>query len=200
MDDSRFIRFAGWCAYLSAAMTVLGLVTLMIFFALISQQGIGNIWGPINDATSVILALTNIVLLVALHRLYRSVASMTSLVAVIVGVAAMLVAAVMQSLLILKVIAFAATAVAVPAAFGVFGAALIVYCLLARRAAAWSKRLVWFGILAGAGYVLTIVGWIACGTQSPIIYVGGLLAVICVTVLAIGFGRMLLSAKETISR
>ncbi|MBI5564973.1 MAG: hypothetical protein HY870_08765 [Chloroflexi bacterium] len=54
---------------------------------------------------------------------------------------------------------YADTAVSVPLAFAAYGGVLIVYYLLARRAGAWPNRLVWFGILAGAGYVLTIAGF-----------------------------------------
>ena len=191
MNDSRLFRFAGWCAYISAAMTVLGVVTLMVFFALIPQYGVSNVWGPINDSTSVIGALAGIVVLYALHRLHRRSVPNVSLAAVVVGVVALLVAAVMQSLLILRVITFADTAVAVPAAFAVFGAVLVVYGLLARRAGDWSNRQVWFGIVAGAGYVLTIVGFLVGGMNSPVTYVGGLLTVIFYTIWVIGFGRTL---------
>ncbi|MBI5564972.1 MAG: hypothetical protein HY870_08760 [Chloroflexi bacterium] len=99
MSNTSFFRFAGWCAYLSAAMVVLGLIAFMLFWSLFSQAGPDNIWGPINDLTSVILALANIALLIALHRLYRSGAPGVSLIAVVIGIAAMLVAVVMQSLL-----------------------------------------------------------------------------------------------------
>lgn len=174
-------------------MVVLGLIAFMLFWTLFSQSGTDNIWGPINDLTSVVLALANIVVLIALHRLYRHVAPTVSLVVVVVGIAAIIMAAVMQSLLILKVIVYADTAVSVPLAFAAYGSVLIVYCLLARRAGreAWPTRLVWFGILAGVGYVLTIAGFATGSMDSPITYVGGLLTVIFATAWAIGFGRLL---------
>lgn len=191
MNNTTFFRFASGCAYLSAAMVVLGLIAFMLFWSQFSQTGVDNIWGPINDATSVILALANIVLLIALHRLYHNVAPTASLIAMVLGSAAMLVAAVMQSLLILKVIVYADTAVSVPLAFAVYGGVLIVYALLARRAGAWSNRLMWCGILAGAGYVLTIAGFTTGSMDSPITYAGGLLTVVFATAWAIGFGRLM---------
>ena len=191
MSNTSFYRFAGWCAYLSAAMVVLGLIAFMLFWSTFSQTGTDNIWGPINDATSVILALANIVVLIALHRLYRRVAPTVSLMAVVAGIAAMLVAAVMQSLLILKVIVYADIAMSVPLAFAAYGGVLIVYGVLARRAGDWSNRLVWFGILAGVGYVLTIAGFPTGSVDSPVTYAGGLLTVIFATAWAIGFGRLL---------
>ncbi|HZY41634.1 MAG TPA: hypothetical protein VFF59_06505, partial [Anaerolineae bacterium] len=74
MNNFQFFRFTGWCAYISAAMVVLGLIAFMVFWALFSQTGTDNIWGPINDSTSVVLGLANIIVLIALHRLYRRVA------------------------------------------------------------------------------------------------------------------------------
>ena len=191
MSNTSFFRCAGWCAYISAAMVVLGLIAFMLFWSLFSQFGTDNIWGPINDATSVVLAFANIVLLIALHRLYRRVAPTVSLIVLATGMAAMLVAAVMQSLLILKVIVYADTAVSVPLAFAAYGGVLIVYCRLANRARDWSNRLVWFGILAGVGYLLTIAGFMIGSVDNPITYVGGLLAVIFAALWAIGFGRLL---------
>jgi hypothetical protein len=193
MSNTSFFRFAGWCAYVSAAMVVSGLIAFMLFWSLFSQTGIDNIWGPINDATSVVLAFANIVLLIALHRLYRHSAPTVSLIALATGMVAMLVAAVMQSLLILKVIVYADTAVSVPLAFAAYGSVLIVYCLFARRAGreAWPARLVWFGILAGAGYVLTIAGFMTGSMDSPVTYAGGLLTVVFATLWAVGFGRLL---------
>ena len=191
-NNTAFFRLAGWCAYLSAAMTVLGLVTFILFLSLMQSQGAGNSWGPINDLTSVIGALANIVILIAMYRLFRQTAPAVSLITTLISATAMTVVVSLQSLLILKVIEFATTAVAVPAAYGVFGAGLIVYARLASRAAVWSKRLIGLGILAGVGYILTIAGFLVGGPQNLVVYAGGLLTAICATAWAIGFGRMLL--------
>lgn len=122
MTPVDFPRFAGWSAYLSAAATVLGLVSLFVFFA------VGEPFGTINDILSIVIAITMIVILFALHRLHRAIAPNMSLVVLVIGVIALLVAVVFQALLVLQIIEFAQTAFIVPLMFGLFGAALMVYC------------------------------------------------------------------------
>ena len=51
------------------------------------------------------------------------------------------------------------------------------------------------GIVAGAGYVLTIVGFLWGGEQHPLTGLGGLTAVISYPIWAIWFSRLLLSGR-----
>jgi hypothetical protein len=187
MLNSELYRYAAWSTFLSAIMTILGLVTLMIFFTL------GEPWGTLNDITSVILALSIIPVLLILHRLHRHDAPNISLVTLVIGVIAMIVAAVFQTLLIIKVIAFAQTAVVVPVAFGVFGASLMIYGYLARANESLPSILALLSIIAGAGYVLVILGFIIGGQEHPLTVIGGLTALICYPIWAIWFGRIILS-------
>ena len=182
-------RFAGWAAFASAIATVLGLLTLLVFYAA------GQPWGTINDITSVLLALFLLPVLLLLHRLSRREAPVLSLATLVVGVLAMLVAASLQTLLVFRVITYAQTALAVPAAFGIFGAALLVYGWLTRAKGMLSGKLAWLAMIAGAGYVLVVVGIALGGQESPLAAIGGLTAVICYPIWAILFGRTLLSGK-----
>lgn len=191
MINWELYRYAAWSAFLSAIMTILGLVTLMVFFAL------GEPWGTLNDITSVILALSILPVLLILHRLHRNAAQTISLVALVIGGIAMLVAAVFQTLLILKVIAFAQTAVVVPATFGVLGASLMIYGYLARTNQSLPPRLALVSMIAGVGYVLVILGIIIGGQEHPLAAIGGLTAVICYPICAIWMGRLLLAGALT---
>jgi hypothetical protein len=191
MSNAELSRYAGWSAIVSAIATVLGLVTLLIFFAQ------GEPWGTLNDITSVILAFSLLPVLLKLHRLHRRNAPTISLVASVIGVIAVLVAAVFQMLLIIKVITYAQTAVVVPAAFGLFGASLMVFGSLGRTNKSLPRRLTLLSIIVGAGYVLVIAGIILGGQEHPLTVIGGLAAVICYPIWAIWIGRLLLAGALT---
>ncbi|NJN53805.1 MAG: hypothetical protein HC804_03030 [Anaerolineae bacterium] len=140
-----------------------------------------------------ILAFSLLPVLLALHSLHHQNAPVITLGVLVIGVLALLVAAVFQLLLIFGVIEFAQTAVIVSIAFGLFGAALIVFSALARTQGTVPDTLALLGIAAGVGYVLVIVGFILGGQEHPLAAIGGLTAVIIYPIFAIWFGRILLS-------
>ena len=181
--------FVGWCAYLSAAANILGFVTLIAFFA------VGEPFGVINDVMSIILALCMVPLAFVLHERQRHAAPRLSFGAFAIGVLAMVTAAVLQALLVLGLVGFELTLVAVPVAFGVIGVWLVLNSYLGRRSGTLPSGLIWIGIVAGAGYVLAIVGFLLGGQQHPLAAVGGLTAVICYPVWALWFGRLLISGR-----
>lgn len=191
MSNAELSRYAGWSAIVSAIATILGLVTLLIFFAQ------GEPWGTLNDITSVILALSLLPVLLMLYQLHRSDAPSMSLVTFMLGAIGLLAAVVVQSLLIIKVITYAQTAILAPAAFGLFGLSLMVFGFLGRTNPSLPQRLILLSIVAGAGYVLVIAGFILGGQEHPLAAIGGLIAVIGYPIFAIGFGRLLLSGKVT---
>ena len=106
--------FIGWSAYVSAAANILGFVTLVAFFT------VGEPFGVINDLTSVILALSMVPLALVLHKLHQHAAPRLSFGAFVIGALAMITAAVLQALLVLGLVSFELTLVAVPVAFGVY--------------------------------------------------------------------------------
>lgn len=191
MTSSELSRYAGWSAYLSAIATILGFVTLIAFFIM------GQPFGTINDITSVVIALSTLLILFALYQLHRPIAPTASLAAFVIGVIAMLVAALFQTLLVIRVIAYAQTAVIVPVAFGLFGASLMAYGYLAQANGLLPRRLALLSIIAGAGYVVVIIGFILGGQDHPLAAIGGLTALICYPIWAVWFGRILLSGKLT---
>ncbi len=191
MTHAELLQYAGWSAFTSAIATIVGLVTLTLFFTL------GEPWGTINDISSVVLALSTLPVLIVLNQLHYHDAPAVSLVIFLAGGLAMLIAVVFQTLLIVRVIAFAQTAVVVPVAFGLFGASLMVYGCLALAHETLSRGLAVPGIIAGAGYVMVIIGFILGGQEHPLTAIGGLTAVICYPIWAIWFGRILLAGALT---
>ena len=189
MTRSQFFRYAGWSAYVNAAATILGFVTIIAFFIA------GPPFGIINDASSVVIALSTLPVLFTLYQLHRPAAPTASLAAFVVGAIAMLVATVLQTLLIVKVIAYAQTAATVPAMFGFFGASLLVYGCLTRAESLQPAGLAYLSIIAGAGYLMVMAGILLNGQENPLAAIGGLMAVICYPIWAIWFGRLLLSGR-----
>ena len=185
----ELIQFASWSAFVSAIATVLGLVALVMFFSF------GQPWGTVNDISSVVLALSLMPILLVLHQLHRPYAPFITFAAFVIGVLALLTAVVFQSLLIARIIAFAQTAVVVPVAFGLFGASLIIYNGLAYSNELFPHGLAVLGMVAGAGYIVVIAGFILGGQQHPLSSIGGLTAVVCYPIWAIWFGRLLLARK-----
>ncbi len=189
MLNIALFRCAGWSAIASGILTILGLVTLILFFSR------GQPWGTINDIISVILALSMLPVLLVLYSLHQLDAPGVSLVTLVVGILAMLVAMLFQIGLIFKVITFAQTSIVVPAAFGLLGIALMVFSYRAYASGTLPPGLVVLGIVAGAGYVLTIAGFLLGGEQHPLTGLGGLTAVISYPIWAVWFSRLLLSGR-----
>lgn len=181
--------FIGWAAYLSAAANIVGFFTLIAFFS------VGEPFGAINDLTTVILALSMVPLAFALHKLHQRIAPRLSLGAFVVGVLAMVTAAALSALLVLGLVELELTLVASPFAFGVIGVWLALNSYLGRSSGTLPSGLIWVGIVAGAGFVLVIVGFLLGGQQHPLAAVGGLTAVTCYPIWAVWFGRLLLAGR-----
>ncbi|MBI3165892.1 MAG: hypothetical protein HYZ24_14510 [Chloroflexi bacterium] len=184
--NNKLFRLAGWSAYLSALATILGAVTLVIFFS------VGDPFGKINDVCSVIIGLTAIVILFALYQLHRSAAPKISFIVFLVGALAMLTAAVIQTLLVVNGTNFG---MIVTISFGIFGASLIAFGFLAVVNQTLPRGLAWLGIAAGIGYVLVITGFILGGENHPLTYLGGAVAVIAYPVWAVWLGRVFLKSN-----
>ena len=189
MKNAKLSRYAGWSAIVSAVASIVGLVTLIMFFSL------GQPWGTINDISSVVQALSILPVLLALHRLHSLDAPVVSLAAFGIGVLGMLIAAVWQTLLIIGVITFAQTAVISPIAFGVLGISLILYGYRIYRNGMLPRKLALLSLITGAGFVTLIVGVILGGQEHPLSAIGGLIAAIGYPIWAVWFGRILLSGR-----
>lgn len=184
MSHSPFFRLAGWCAFISAAATVVGFVTLILFFS------VGGPFGLINDLSSILGALVLLPILLALYRLVRAANPRAAFAAYGAGTGAMLFAALWQTLFVLRVIPLSATLASVPIAFGVLGLCIAVDSWLAQRIAAMPSKLAWLGIASGVAYVVVIAGFIVGGQNHPLTIVAGLAAVILNPIFMIGLGRL----------
>jgi hypothetical protein len=177
----------GWAAYLSAAATIVTFVTGILFFV------VGQPFGTINDAASVFQMLFIAPVALALYHLFRSNAPTLSLLATVVGVAGLFVAAVLQALLVFRVVKYEQTVGAVLTAGGAVGVWLLLAGYLALVSGLLPGALAWLSLSAGSGYVVLVVGFWLGGQGHPLFIAGSLVAVIGYSTWAIWLGRLFLS-------
>jgi hypothetical protein len=152
------MRYAGWIAYANAIAAILNFVTLMLFFSLEAPQAAANpqgsfAWGTINDILGCLAMLPMLVLALIFYQMQRERALQLSLFGLLTGAAGMLGVALLQLLLILKVIPFEQEVGPVVIANGVVGAWLIVVNHIARTRRIWGARPAWLGIVVGACFM-----------------------------------------------
>jgi len=156
MTSTELFLLAGWTACLSAAVTMITLVTGVLFFTR------GQPFGTMNDAASVFQMLCMVPIAIALHHLLGPYAPTMSLLAAVTGIMGMLVAVVPQALLVVGRVKYEQTVRVVSTAGGAIGAWLLLLGYLALSSAILPGGLAWLGLLAKAGYVLSVVGfWLA---------------------------------------
>lgn len=182
----------GWFAYLSAAATILTFITGILFFT------IGKPFGKINDISSVIQVLFMIPLVIMVMQVLSVYYFALGMIAAIIGVLGMLVSAFGQSLLVMGRIDFQGSLKYFPAG-GAIGIWLIMACLLAASSGQFPEFLAWIGILAGIGYLVTVIGFLQGGQQNKLFYIGALVLGISYPIWAIWLGRLLLSGALGVS-
>jgi len=187
MNETEFLRFAGYSAYFNAIVFILSLVALMIFFS------IGGIWGRVNDSLSIIWMLSYLPLAVALFLINRSVNTPVSLVSSLVGIAAALAFALMQILLVIGQVRFEQTFAATLTMTALVGLFVLVHGFLGRTGQTLPSGLTWVMIIYGIAAVVGAIGFQIGGEQHPLAMIGLLLTAVSGLVWVIWFGRLLLS-------
>lgn len=193
MNEVTIFRIAGWSAYFNAAVFLLSLVALMLFFS------VGGFWGTINDSLSIIWMLSYIPLAVAFFQINRSVNAPISLTSSIIGIAAAIVFAVLQSLLVLGMVRFEQTFTAVLTLTSLVGLFVLIHALLARSGHTLPAGLTWVMIVYGIASIIGAVGFQIGGEQHPLAMIGLLLTAISGLIWVIYFGRLLLAGNASIS-
>jgi hypothetical protein len=184
MHNVPLATFFSWCAYLSAAATLLTFITGVLFFT------VGGAFGVMNDISSVFQVLLMVPLTVAVVQLSPAGYWAPATAAAVVGIGGMLVTAVGQTLLVLRRIDFQTSLRFTPggAAIGIW---LIAISLLALAGGYLPQGLIWIGIAAGVGYAATVVGFLIGGQKHPLFYAGGLVMAIGYPIWAIWLGQLL---------
>jgi hypothetical protein len=177
----------GWAALLSAVATLGTAVTGILFFA------VNKAFGKVNDIFSVFQVVLMLLVAVAIYLLTLPGYAGLALLALAVGSIGMIVVAVLQTLLVVGLVGFEQTIAQVLAAGAATGLWLIVANALALTGGALPWGLVAFGFAAGAGYLLTAVGFYRGRQEHPLFYAGSLLMVAGYSVWAIWLGLLLLT-------
>lgn len=189
MENNSLFNLAGWCGYIAAGATILGFITIIIFFM------VGDPFGIMNDISSVVIALAGIPILLAMHQLHRSARPALSLIAFVIGIVAVLVVAATQTMLVLKIIKYEQSAAPATIGFGVFGASLILFGYLSYIANTFSRRMSVWGIFAGLGYILVTAGFLLGLQEHPLSYIGGVMTVIAFPTWAVMLGKQFVKSS-----
>lgn len=184
-------QLAGVSAWIAAAATVIGMVTLVLFFSR------GGRWGPANDASSVVLMLAMIPVALVLAAIELEVVTTTALVVAIIGIVPMVGVAVLQALLVAGRVTYEGTKVAVLGLGAVVG---VWYVLTAIVTAGTDLpdgvRLL--AAAAGVGFIGVGYGFVRGGERHPASVVGGALAFIGSLGFQVWLGWLLVSGTLTV--
>jgi hypothetical protein len=212
------VTYVGWSAILSGAIDLMGFVFLLLFFALEAPRWIKSgepntlpLFGTLNDASFIFVALFMIPVAVALNKMNRSQSPTFSLISLVTGVTGMLATAIIQALYVPRLIQTAQQGVLLGTALFLIGLWMILVNALG-RAANLPRGLAWLGIVAGVSIILLPVAIIAIGgsaflddpsiaLRSPLFmfaFAAGVLGFsLGYAIWAILLGRLLLTGKLT---
>ncbi len=183
MTYPNVIRYTSRFAFLSAAATLLQIVTGLLFVS------IGGIFGPITDVAGVLQAVSMIALALVLHLILRSEAQGLSLTAAVIGILSMLVFIVFQALLVVGVFTYEQVTLIVITAGGGVGIWLLFVNYLALRDKVFPRGLSWVGLIAGAGFLVQMVSFWIWELESPLFFIGSSVAYFGYLFWAIWLGR-----------
>ena len=179
-------QVAGWSALLAAVATVIGAVTLMVFFSK------GGLWGLANDIASIVLMLATIPVAVVIAAIEAEQFATVALLAAVVGIAGMLGAAASQGLLVARVRSFEQL---LPWTLGA-GAVVGVWYVLAGLLAlprGFPPLLGWLMIASGIGFIAIGYGFARGGQRHPLAAIGGAVLFFASTAFLTWIGSLLVS-------
>ena len=162
---------AGWSALLALGATIIGAVTLGLFFAR------GGAWGKLNDAASVVLLLAMIPVALVVARIEADAAGITSVAVAALGIGAMVVVGVLQALLVADRVTYEQTKAAVLGGGALVGAWYVLVGLFG-AGTALDGAMRWLAIGAGLGYIAIGYGFMAGNERHPLSVGGGLLLLV----------------------
>ena len=143
--------------------------------------------------------LSFIPLAAALYQINRSVNGPISLAGSVIGIAAMIVFAVLQTLLVFSIVRCEQTFSAVLTMTALIGLFAVIHAFLARAGHSLPAGLIWVMIIYGIASLIGALGFQIGGEQHPLAMIGLLLTAISGLIWVIWFGRLLLAGNVTIT-
>ena len=177
---------AGWSALIAAAATVVGAVTLILFFSR------GDPWGRLNDASSVVLMLAMIPVALLIATLESETVTTVVLPVAAIGIGAMLIVAAFQALLAAGRVSYERTKRWVLLGGAVIGLWYILSGVLAANTAL-EGVLTWLAIAAGIGFVAVGYGFALGNERHPLSAFGGVLLFVASTTFLVILGARLVT-------
>jgi hypothetical protein len=177
---------AGLSALLAAVATVVGAVTLILFFSR------GQPWGTINDVSSVVLMLAMIPVALVVAAFESERVPTVALVVAAIGIAGMVAAAALQSLLVAGRVTYEGSVAGVLGAGAVVGVWYLLSGLLA-TGSALEGLLAWLAIASGVAFIAIAIGFRIGNERHPLAIVGGLVLLVASTAFLSILGSRLVS-------
>jgi hypothetical protein len=165
---------AGWSALVAAAATVIGAITIVLFFAR------GGVWGPLNDASSVVLMLAMIPVAILIAAIESEIVTTLVLAPTAIGIVAMFATAILQALLVAGRVTFEQTKRPVLLLGAVVGLWYLSVAAFAGNTALGGP-LGWLAVASGLGFIAIGYGFLAGGERHPLAAGGGIVLLIAST-------------------
>ncbi|HEX5941535.1 MAG TPA: hypothetical protein VFY66_04625 [Anaerolineales bacterium] len=172
MKKLYVVTYVGWSAILSGALDLIGFVFLLLFFALEAPRWIESgepntppLFGTLNDASFIFVALFMIPVAVALNKMNQSQSPTFSLISLVIGMTGMLATAIIQGLYVPRLIQTAQQGILLGTALFLIGLWMILVNALG-RAANLPQGLARLGIVAGVSIILLPLAGIAIGGSA----------------------------------
>lgn len=179
INTDRRLRYAGWSAYVSAGIAIIGAIALLLFYGLEAPQVLATgsnsqqVFGPLSDYAGLFQYLAMLPLTVALYQLAPARKQRQSWVAAILGLTGLLTAALAQFLLVAHIIDVTVNLPIILVGIVFIGLWLVAANRLARASGALSQRLTLLGTFTGAMLaalgVLTLLMMMAYAISSTAI-------------------------------
>jgi hypothetical protein len=165
MSTDRLRRYTGWAALVAGSIGVLGLVFLILFFALELPQGSSSNlrFGYLSDITPVLVAPVHVIVIIMLFLLQRNHAPGWSTVADTLGIIGIVLTAWTNIRFVSGKISLEQQIQLFYGSLALLGSWHLLVNLLTRADGSLPSRLTMFGILVGIGQLVMYLGFVLLG-------------------------------------
>jgi hypothetical protein len=171
MATHQFRRYAGWAALLAGSLEIVGIVFLILFFAVELPEGYSSTlrFGYLSDVTPILVAPINLILMVIIFLFQRKQALGWSILAVIFGMAGILLTAGTNIMFVLDKISLEQQVQRFYISLAFLGPWHILVNSLARHDGSLPSGLTIFGIIVGIGQVMMYMGSFLLGSYDDLV-------------------------------
>lgn len=171
MSTDLLRRYGGWAALLAGSLEILGLISLILFFALELPQGSTSSlrFGYWSDVTPILAAPVELAVVVVLFLLQRKDSSTWSAIAAILGAAGILITAWTNIRFVSGEITLEKQIQLFYISMALLGFWHILVNFLARQTGLLPSRLATFGVLVGVAQVIMFISSVILGGYDEMV-------------------------------